>query len=143
MLVAGVDEAAVGFVRKNHDAAVADGASNGENLGRPVGVISLRSGFGERITRATDDLHARARADNTTSPIARPCATWGKTIRNITAGRNTKAGTIASGAPIRNGAFPLFCSHGSARGWNRVIASSHHRVIWRSNSRRNKWGVGF
>jgi hypothetical protein len=24
-----------------------------------------------------------------------------------------------------------------------VIGLSHHRVIWRSNGRRNKWGVGF
>src|SRR5271165_2550325 len=43
-----------------------------------------------------------AQAGTTKNPIARPCATRGKTIRNTTAGRKTRAGTTASGAPIRN-----------------------------------------
>src|ERR1700677_752912 len=47
-------------------------------------------------------LPASAHAGNTKSPIARPCAIWGKTIKKVTAGRKTRAGIIASGAPIMN-----------------------------------------
>src|SRR5260221_4519204 len=64
-------------------------------------------------------LPASAQAGSTNSPIARPCGNWGKTIRNITAGRKAKAGTMANGAPIMNARSRSF----------RVIESLNHRDI--------------